>query len=37
LSLQDKDGDTALHQALQYHTLVQLKEFHEIQDVQSVG
>ncbi|XP_066918362.1 E3 ubiquitin-protein ligase mib1-like isoform X2 [Clytia hemisphaerica] len=36
LSLQDKDGDTPLHEALQYHTLAQLKEIHDVDDVQTL-
>lgn len=36
LSLQDKDGDTAIHKAIQYHTLAQLKEFYEMHDLRTV-
>ena len=33
LSLQDKDGDTPLHEALRCHTLLQLKELQDVKDV----
>jgi len=33
LSLQDKDGDSPLHEALRYHTLIQLKELQDVKDV----
>lgn len=33
LSLQDKDGDTPLHEALRYHTLLQLKELQDVKDI----
>ncbi|CAK9294082.1 unnamed protein product [Gordionus sp. m RMFG-2023] len=30
---QDKDGDTALHEAVRHHTLAQLKHLRELQDI----
>ena len=37
LSLQDKDGDSALHEALRCHTLLQLKELQDVKDVSKVS
>ena len=34
LDIQDKDGDTPLHEALRHHTLSQLRQ---LQDMQEVG
>ena len=31
--LQDKDGDTPLHEALRHHTLSQLRQLQDMQDV----
>ncbi len=36
LDVQDKDGDTALHEALRHHTLKQLKQLQDMQDVGKV-
>lgn len=33
LNLADKDGDTALHEALRHHTLSQLRQLQDMQDV----
>lgn len=36
LNLADKDGDTALHEALRHHTLSQLRQLQDMQDVGKV-
>lgn len=33
LNVADKDGDTPLHEALRYHTLSQLRQLQDVQDV----
>ena len=33
LNVADKDGDTALHEALRHHTLSQLRQLQDMQDV----
>lgn len=33
LDVQDKDGDTPLHEALRHHTLSQLRQLQDMQDV----
>lgn len=33
LNLADKDGDTPLHEALRHHTLSQLRQLQDMQDV----
>ena len=33
LNVPDKDGDTALHEALRHHTLSQLRQLQDMQDV----
>ena len=34
--MQDKDGDTPLHEALRHHTLSQLRQLQDMQDVSKV-
>ncbi|XP_012288064.1 E3 ubiquitin-protein ligase MIB1 [Orussus abietinus] len=34
LNVADKDGDTPLHEALRYHTLSQLRQLQDVQDVE---
>lgn len=36
LDVQDKDGDTPLHEALRHHTLSQLRQLQDMQDVSKV-
>lgn len=36
LDIQDKDGDTPLHEALRHHTLCQLRQLQDMQDVGKV-
>lgn len=36
LDIQDKDGDTPLHEALRHHTLSQLRQLQDMQDVGKV-
>lgn len=36
LNLADKDGDTPLHEALRHHTLSQLRQLQDMQDVGKV-
>lgn len=36
LNVQDKDGDTPLHEALRHHTLSQLRQLQDVQDVGKV-
>lgn len=36
MSLQDKEGESPLHEALRYHTLTQLREINEANDIQTV-
>jgi len=36
LNLADKDGDTPLHEALRHHTLSQLRQLQDAQDVSKV-
>ena len=37
LDLPDKDGDTPLHEALRHHTLSQLRQLQDMQDVGKVS
>lgn len=37
LNLADKDGDTPLHEALRHHTLSQLRQLQDMQDVGKVS
>ncbi|MPC84021.1 E3 ubiquitin-protein ligase MIB1 [Portunus trituberculatus] len=37
LNLADKDGDTPLHKALRHHTLSQLRQLQDMQDVGKVS
>lgn len=37
LNIADKDGDTALHEALRHHTLSQLRQLQDMQDVGKVS
>ena len=37
LGVQDKDGDTPLHEALRHHTLSQLRQLQDMQDVGKVS
>ena len=37
LNITDKDGDTPLHEALRHHTLSQLRQLQDMQDVGKVG
>lgn len=37
LNVQDKDGDTSLHCILRHHTLSQLRQLHDMQDVSKVS
>lgn len=37
LNIPDKDGDTPLHEALRHHTLSQLRQLQDMQDVGKVG
>lgn len=37
LNIADKDGDTALHEALRHHTLSQLRQLQDTHDVGKVG
>ena len=36
LNIPDKDGDTPLHEALRHHTLSQLRQLQDMQDVGKV-
>ena len=36
LNVADKDGDTPLHEALRHHTLSQLRQLQDMQDVGKV-
>ena len=36
LDVPDKDGDSPLHEALRYHTLLQLKQLQDVKDVGKV-
>lgn len=36
LDVQDKDGDTPLHEALRHHTLSQLRQLQDMQEVSKV-
>jgi len=36
LNIADKDGDTPLHEALRHHTLSQLRQLQDMQDVGKV-
>ena len=36
LDVTDKDGDSPLHEALRYHTLLQLKQLQDVKDVGKV-
>lgn len=36
LNIPDKDGDTPLHEALRHHTLSQLRQLQDVQDVGKV-
>lgn len=36
MNLADKDGDTPLHEALRHHTLSQLRQLQDMQDVGKV-
>ncbi len=36
LDIVDKDGDSPLHEALRYHTLLQLKQLQDVKDVSKV-
>lgn len=36
MDVQDKDGDTPLHEALRHHTLSQLRQLQDMQDVSKV-
>lgn len=36
LNIPDKDGDTPLHEALRHHTLFQLRQLQDVQDVGKV-
>ena len=36
LDIADKDGDSPLHEALRYHTLLQLKQLQDVKDVGKV-
>jgi len=37
LNIADKDGDTPLHEALRHHTLSQLRQLQDMQDVGKVS
>ena len=37
LNIPDKDGDTPLHEALRHHTLSQLRQLQDMQDVGKVN
>lgn len=37
LNIPDKDGDTPLHEALRHHTLSQLRQLQDMQDVGKVS
>jgi len=37
LNIADKDGDTPLHEALRHHTLSQLRQLQDMQDVGKVA
>lgn len=37
LNIPDKDGDTPLHEALRHHTLSQLRQLQDVQDVGKVS
>ena len=37
MNIPDKDGDTPLHEALRHHTLSQLRQLQDMQDVGKVG
>ena len=37
LDIPDKDGDTPLHEALRHHTLSQLRQLQDMQDVGKVS
>lgn len=36
MNIPDKDGDTPLHEALRHHTLSQLRQLQDMQDVGKV-
>lgn len=37
LNIPDKDGDTPLHEALRHHTLSQLRQLQDVQDIGKVN
>ena len=37
INIPDKDGDTPLHEALRHHTLFQLRQLQDVQDIGKVS